>query len=251
MAYTTTPVPGIRFDHIAIALPRMADAMAFVVGTLGGAPSFGMDSGPYRFGQWKFANGARLELLEPVGADGFLHRFLASRGSGIHHVTFKVPSLAEACQRAEARGYEIVGRNERNPYWREAFLHPRQALGIVIQLAQTARFEGKPPPWTDAPPMPASPPPPVSVLGLRMRAQSRERAVGQWRGILESEVADRDGTLVFTWPGSPMGIVVEIDPGADEGPLRVELASGRPVNLPAGPHPVLGATFSARPPASS
>ncbi|MGH7392130.1 MAG: VOC family protein [Candidatus Rokuibacteriota bacterium] len=244
MAYTTTLVPGIRFDHIALALPRMADAMGFVVGTLGGAPAFGMDAGAYRFGQWKFANRARLELLEPLGSDGFLHRFLATRGRGIHHVTFKVPSLAEACARAEARGHEIVGRNERNPYWKEAFLHPRQALGIVIQLAETAPFEGPHRPWSDAPPMPASPPRPVSVLGLRMRARSRERAIDQWRGILDAGVADLAGTPVFTWAGSPMRIAVEIDPGAEEGPLDIELASDRPVSLPAGPHPVLGARFS-------
>jgi hypothetical protein len=250
MTYTTTPVSGIRFDHIAIALPRMADAMGFVVGTLGGVPSFGMDAGPYRFGQWKFANGARLELLEPAGAGGFLHRFLATRGSGIHHVTFKVPSLAETCARAEARGYDIVGRRETNPYWKEAFLHPKQALGLVIQLAQTARFEGPRPSWGDAPPMPASPPPPVSLLGLRMRARSRERAIGQWRGLLDAELADLAGALVFTWPGSPMRIVVEIDSRTEEGPLWVELGNDRPVDVPAGRHPVLGATFSASPASS-
>lgn len=250
MAYTTTPVPGIRFDHIAIALPRMADAMDFVVGTLGGVPAFGMNSSVYRFGQWKFANRGRLELLEPIGADGFLHRFLASRGSGIHHVTFKVPRLAEACARAEARGYEVVGRNEQNRYWKEAFLHPRQALGIVIQLAQTARFEGGPLPWSDAPPMPASAPPAVSVVGLRMRAQSHARAVDQWHGILEADVADHGNAVVFTWPGSPMRIMVQIDAHAQEGPLDVELSSDRPVALPAGAHPVLGARFSLSPASS-
>jgi len=130
---------NVRFDHIALALPRMADATPFLVGVLGGAPAFGADSGVYRFGQWRFANGARLEVLEPSGNDGFLHRFLATRGPGIHHVTFKVPSLREACARAKAHGYEIVEENETNPYWKEAFLHPRQALGIVVQFAESAR----------------------------------------------------------------------------------------------------------------
>src|SRR5207245_9265348 len=69
----------------------------------------GADSGVYRFGQWRFANRARLEVLEPIGRDGFLHRFLAARGPGLHHVTFKVPSPHEACERAPPRGYEIVG----------------------------------------------------------------------------------------------------------------------------------------------
>src|SRR6266849_3170335 len=128
----------IRFDHIALALPRMADAVPFLAGTLGGAPAFGADAGVYRFGQWRFANKARLEVLEPTGADGFLHRFLAARGPGIHHVTFKVPSLREACDRAKDHGYEIVGYRDVNPYWKEAFLHPRRALGVVVQLADSA-----------------------------------------------------------------------------------------------------------------
>ena len=51
------------FDHIAIATHRMADAAAVLMGELGGLPAFGGDSGPYRFGQWRFDNGARLEVL--------------------------------------------------------------------------------------------------------------------------------------------------------------------------------------------
>ena len=123
------------FDHIAIATHRMADAAAVLMGELGGLPAFGGDSGPYRFGQWRFDNGARLEVLEPAGAGGFLHRFLAQHGPGVHHVTFRVPDLRAACARAEAAGYGIVGYDDANPYWQEAFLHPRQAMGIVVQLA--------------------------------------------------------------------------------------------------------------------
>src|SRR2546426_75181 len=184
---------NVRFDHIALALPRMADASPFLVGVLGGAPAFGADSGVYRFGQWRFANGARLEVLEPSGNDGFLHRFLATRGPGIHHVTFKVPSLREACARAKAHGYEIVEENETNPYWKEAFLHPRQALGIVVQFAESARG-GAAPPWTP-PPAPPDAPAPVAIVGLRMRAHSRDRARTQWVTILEGEEAEAAGSL--------------------------------------------------------
>ena len=73
---------GIHFDHIAIATHRMADAPAVLVGALGGTPtSDGGPSGAYTWGQWRFAGGGRLEILEPLGADGFLHRFLATRGT--------------------------------------------------------------------------------------------------------------------------------------------------------------------------
>ena len=128
----------IHFDHIAIATHRMADAPAVLVGALGGTPTGdGGPSGAYTWGHWRFAGGGRLEILEPLGADGFLHRFLATRGPGIHHVTFRVPSLAEACERAVAHGLRIVGRDESDPAWAEAFLHPKEALGLVVQLAES------------------------------------------------------------------------------------------------------------------
>ena len=51
------------------------------------------------------------------------------------------------------------------------------------------------------------------------------------------------GEFVFSWPGSPMRLAVEVDPVQNEGPLAVELASRRRLSLPAGPHPVLGTVF--------
>ncbi len=115
----------------------MAAAPGFLVGELGGAPYHGGPSGAYTFGQWRFAGGGVIEILEPLGADGFLHRFLAQRGPGIHHVTFRVPSLREACDRAEKHGYKIVGFDDSHREWQEAFLHPKQALGIVVQIVES------------------------------------------------------------------------------------------------------------------
>ena len=237
----------IRFDHIAIAVSRMADAPAFLVGELGGAPAHGGPADVYTFGQWRFKDGGRLEILEPRGHDGFLHRFLAQRGSGIHHVTFLVPSLREACDRAGAHGYTIVGYDDSNAGWQEAFLHPKQALGIVVQLAasEPESSDAGRRRWV-APPGPSNPPPPVTVLGLRMRARSRERAETQWARVLEGEASlGADGAVIYRWPSSPMRIVVEIDPARDEGPVAIELESVRALALSAGPHPALGAVFTA------
>src|SRR5262245_15300792 len=114
----------------------MADAPSVLVGALGGSPAHGGSSSQYRFGQWRFDGGGRLEILEPEKPDGFLSRFLETRGPGIHHVTFKVPSLQDACGRARDLGYDIVGYDDSDPEWKEAFLHPKQALGIVVQFAE-------------------------------------------------------------------------------------------------------------------
>lgn len=102
-------MPPIRLAHIAIALPRIAEAPAALVAVLGGVPDQCRPSGAFRWATWTFAAGATIEVLEAMGTDGFVHRFLAARGRGIHHVTFKVPDLAEACTRAEKAGYGIVG----------------------------------------------------------------------------------------------------------------------------------------------
>jgi methylmalonyl-CoA/ethylmalonyl-CoA epimerase len=242
-------VSTVRFDHIAIATYRMADAPEVLVGALGGAPAHGGPADVFHWGTWRYANGARLEVIEPRGADGFLHRFLRSRGPGIHHVTFRVPSLDEACARAAARGYTIVGYDNRDPVWGTAFLHPRQALGIVVQFAEVRRVPGRPRPAWQHPPGPASPPPPVSVLGLEMRARSAERARVQWQEILEGEAVDAGPARVaYRWPGSPMGLTIDLDPAAEEGPVAIAYAADRPVALPAGPVPRLGAVFVRRPP---
>jgi methylmalonyl-CoA/ethylmalonyl-CoA epimerase len=226
-------VRAVRFDHIAIAVPRLADADAILAGQLGGRSTYGATTEDYRFRHWRYEGGGDLEVLEPAGENGFLHRFLAQRGPGIHHVTFTVPDLDEACGRARAGGYSIVGYDDSDPQWKEAFLHPRQAQGIVVQFAETNS--------TDRPP--ESPGPSITVIGLRLSARSAERAHAQWGEVVRGERADSDGALVYRWPCSSMRIAIEIDPHRDEGPLCIEYASGRAVALPDGGHPVLGAVF--------
>lgn len=218
-------MPSILLDHIAIALPRIADAPSVLVAVLGGVPERSRPSGAFRWASWTYAGGGRLEILEPMGADGFLQRFLAAHGPGVHHVTFTVPNLGEVCRRAESHGYGIVGRDESDPSWKEAFFHPKQALGIVIQLAEAGAPAAAP---GGIPATRPGAPRSARILGLRMRTHSRERALTQWRDILQAEVDEGlAGGLTFRWPGSPMRILVDVDPSAAEGPLAIELASER------------------------
>lgn len=242
------PRAVIRFDHIAIALPRIADAPSALADALGGVPDRGAPSGVYRWATWRFAGGGCIEILEPLGADGFLHRFLTRHGPGIHHVTFKVPSLREACERARAQGYAIVGYDDSDPYWAEAFLHPKQALGIVVQIVEQKPRDGVESRWRSPwPPGPDNPPPPVTILWLRMRAWSRERAGIQWERVLGGVGAEGvRGELIYRWPGSPMRLAVEIDAAGEEGPIAIEFASDRPVSFPEGSHPALRALFVQR-----
>lgn len=234
----------IRFDHIAIGMSRMVDATEMLVGTLGGVPAYGQPSGVFRWGSWTFEGGGTIEILEPMGDHGFLHRFLDERGPGVHHVTFKVPSLDEVTNRAERAGYDVVGRDDSDPDWKEAFLHPKQALGIVVQFAESVGGDDEPSAHWQPPPGPPDPPAPVAIVGLRLRAHSRERARRQWETVLEGRPSEGpEGELIYRWPDSPMRLAIEIDPTRDEGPVAIDLVSDRAIALPDGPHPALGTVF--------
>jgi methylmalonyl-CoA/ethylmalonyl-CoA epimerase len=234
---------AFQLDHVAVALRRIADAPAFAVGELGGRASAAGPGIGFRWAQWRFEGGGVLEFLEPDGPPGgFLHRFLAAHGPGVHHVTFKVPDLAAAAARARELGYDVVGYDDRFPGWKECFLHPKQAHGIVVQMAETDGSDG---PSGEIPPGPTAAEPAAQVLGLRLVARSEAAARRQWVELLGGRCDPRDGGLLLRWTDSPLRIAVDVDPAAPvEGPRAIELACARRLALPEGPHPVLGAAFT-------
>lgn len=109
----------------------------------------------FYFAQAEFAHGTKLEFLQPIPGPGseFLRRFLLRNGPGPHHFTFKVPDIHAAIEHAEHAGYQVVNARFDNPDWQEAFLHPKQSHGIVVQLAQPGPGGG----WDPAPPLPPGP----------------------------------------------------------------------------------------------
>jgi methylmalonyl-CoA/ethylmalonyl-CoA epimerase len=126
----------ITFDHVAVAVRRIADAGRLVEELLGGVPADHGEGRGFTFRQWTFPGGT-VELLEPRGEESFLDRFLDARGEGLHHITFKVHDLPGWATRLRAAGYQVVGENYDNPEWREIFVHPKSAHGVLIQLAET------------------------------------------------------------------------------------------------------------------
>jgi len=199
--------------------------VGLLVGRLGGRPHAGGPGIEFRGCQWEFEGGGRIEVIEPDGAPGgFLERFLDARGPGVHHVTFKVPDIYRAADLARAHGYTVVGFNDAFEGWKEMFLHPREAQGIVVQLAQThPSVEDSWGPNFPFPGIEHPTRPPVRVRGLRLRARSLERARAQWEGFLGGCCEPQARTLVFRWSDSPLEIVIESDAHAEEAPLAIEI----------------------------
>jgi len=235
------------FDHIAVATHRIADAPEFIVGQLGGVSGFGGPEGEFQWWHWDFQGGGRIEIIEPYGAAGFVHRFLESRGPGIHHVNLEIPSLRDAIAKAERLGYSVVGVNDSHDYWKEAFLHPKTAMGIVVQIVETGGPEFDHGEWdhpqADPPDEPAERPAAVTVVGLRMRTSDREAAHRLWGALLGAEVTDAEHELIARWPDSPMRIAVTIEDGAPDESVAVEVSANRPLKLPDGPVPGIGTRF--------
>ncbi|MFQ5478366.1 MAG: VOC family protein [Candidatus Binatia bacterium] len=239
-------VPGACPDHVAIGVWKIADVTDFVVSGLRGRNHIGGPGLGFQGGQWSFINGGLLEIIEPRGsADGFLFRFLDRLGPGLHHITFKVSNLRAAADAVAAFGYDVVGYDDSHPGWKECFLHPKQAQGIVVQLAESHPHldDDWGPNW-DFPPAPEVVAEPVALLGLRMRARNGDAAKRQWAGLLGAGCReDGERRLRFEWEGSPMGVTVEVDPSRPDAALGIEIATRRPLDLPSNAHPSLGATF--------
>ena len=117
-----------KFDHAAHAAPTIAEMLPLYRDLLGGRFLYGGDNlrVGYRGIVFGYEDGGKIELLDPLPGSAFLDSFFArSAAGGLHHLTFRVASLSSTLARAAEAGLEIFGRNEEDPDWREAFVHPR------------------------------------------------------------------------------------------------------------------------------
>ncbi len=238
---------GIKLDHVACGARSCVAAERFLESVLGAEPYSGGPGNGFRGAQWRFSNGALLEVIEPVGEEpGFLHRFLDHGGPRVHHVTFKVPDIDTAVERLRAFGYDPVGLSVSNPGWKEVFLHPKQAQGLVVQLAESH------PELDDNPWLPrqtdvrrdAGSPPAVALLELSLEAEDLDAARRQWSDLLGARCDDSaPRALLFEWPQSPMKIRVEKRMDGIAGPRALRISGSRPIELPRSPQPDLGVAF--------
>jgi methylmalonyl-CoA/ethylmalonyl-CoA epimerase len=129
-------VPQLEFDHVAVAVRSVKQALPLFRDALGGEYLMGGDSpdGSWRWVQFRYAGGGKVELLEPLG-EGFLSRFLERHGEGLHHITFKAGDIEAAIAELEGQGYELVDVDLEGDHWKEAFLRPSKSHGTLIQVA--------------------------------------------------------------------------------------------------------------------
>ena len=81
---------------------------------------------------------ARVELLAPTSPSSPVARFLERRGPGLHHVCYRVPDIGKALATFAESGFELIDREPRSGAHghRVAFLHPRSAGGVLVELVE-------------------------------------------------------------------------------------------------------------------
>jgi len=149
----------LSLDHIGIAVSNLAEALAFYRDALGleveppedvpsqrvrahfihltdsAGPGEGV---PARNERGTEAPGATIELLEATSDDSPIAKYIAKRGTGIHHITLRVDDIAAALAQLRARGVRLIDEAPRPGAHGSlvAFIHPSSAHGVLVELKQ-------------------------------------------------------------------------------------------------------------------
>lgn len=83
--------------------------------------------------------GSFIQLLQPLGPETPVGRFLAKRGEGVHHLAWAVANINAALEHLKAQGARLVDSEPRpgGGGTRIAFVHPRDLAGTLIELVES------------------------------------------------------------------------------------------------------------------
>ncbi len=130
-----------RLNHVAIAVPDLAAAMAQYAGTLGAQVGPAQDE-PDHGVTVVFIDlpNTKIELLHPLGANSPIQGFLDKNPSGgIHHICYEVDDILAARDRLRAAGARVLGSGEPKigAHGKPVlFLHPKDFNGCLVELEQ-------------------------------------------------------------------------------------------------------------------
>ncbi len=124
-----------RLDHIGIAVESLAEARKFFEEILGARFMYeaANPQAGYKLCELDLS-GLTIELLEPLGDNSFLRKFIEKRGEGMHHLTFNVPDAKAKAAELKAAGVRVVDETEWSPESYEAFISPRSAHGPWVKV---------------------------------------------------------------------------------------------------------------------
>ena len=129
----------INLDHVAIAVNDLDAAVAAYEARYRVEPLYrevvssqGVEEAMIPVG------GSFIQLVQPLGPDTTVGRFLAESGEGLHHVAYAVASIEAALEHLAADGAHMVDETPRagGRGTRIAFVHPRDLAGTLIEIVE-------------------------------------------------------------------------------------------------------------------
>ena len=131
-----------RLNHVGVAVPDIEAAKKTYADLYGADDATQTKDFPHLGVRVAFVHlaNSEIELLEPLGADSPVHKFLERNPKGgQHHLCFEVPDIVAARDAMVAKGATVVGTGE--PYVGAhgvpvIFIHPKDSHGQLIELMQ-------------------------------------------------------------------------------------------------------------------
>ena len=84
-----------------------------------------------------------IELLQPLGAETPVGKFLARRGPGLHHIAYRVTDVDQTLAKLSGAGLRLIDEQARRGIRgsRVAFVHPASTGGVLTEIVQPAAEE--------------------------------------------------------------------------------------------------------------
>lgn len=132
----------MEVDHLGIAVKDLASAVPNWERMIGGAASPPEEVATQKVRVAFLEVGStHLEFLQPTDPGSAVARFLESRGEGIHHVAFLVPSVDRKLAEVAAAGGRLIDSASRPGARgrRVGFVHPSAFGGVLVEFVEHGR----------------------------------------------------------------------------------------------------------------
>ncbi|MBM7577516.1 methylmalonyl-CoA epimerase [Jeotgalibacillus terrae] len=126
-----------KTDHIGVAVKSIEEALPFYTNMLALTllKQETVDSQGVKVA-FLDAGNIKIELLEPLNSDSPIAAFINKRGEGIHHVAFGVSDIDQRMEELKSKGLKFTSEGSKTGAGgaQVAFLHPKQAHGVLYEL---------------------------------------------------------------------------------------------------------------------
>jgi len=77
-----------------------------------------------------------IELLQPIGKEGVVAKFLEKRGEGFHHICYEVDDIDAEIESLKSSGVDVLGKPRQGAEGMSVFLHPQGTHGVLVELVE-------------------------------------------------------------------------------------------------------------------